>query len=387
MGYLASSRTQGNCNFHLFTCAWVVAAQGWTMRRHVKASIHFLLSTVLPHTGAAALPPSSSALHCSPKVVIWGHTASTPLAPEPIQPSTSAISFCPLCTYLDTSAIRPRHTARLWELTKLLPVNWFPANLLLGSSWLCESSYPAAQLFHRGRYGWTRTPVQRQLHEQQGYCLDIGSWSLLPPRIIWSVSHTSSGAHISAWFGGLGIHEPVKLVEICSSLMCVCGGRGACTVKWYCFLFASFLGQRLLPMTFIGLSHNGMLILVDLRGATDTIRNPSRSVKGNWDISFGGNSLTDVSECGTWHWICWLSIMASQKVICCDIIKCDWRVLMWYKLKCCRKMHSQTHMGVKPKALFLTPSCQIFDLDNYRFATNALLSSVTTLNLPNWQIH
>lgn len=240
MGYLASSRTQGNCNFHLFTCAWVVAAQGWTMRRHVKASIHFLLSTVLPHTGAAALPPSSSALHCSPKVVIWGHTASTPLAPEPIQPSTSAISSCPLCTYLDTSAIRPRHTARLWELTKLLPVNWFPANLLLGSSWLCESSYPAAQLFHRGRYGWTRTPVQRQLHEQQGYCLDIGSWSLLPPRIIWSVSHTSSGAHISAWFGGLGIHEPVKLVEICSSLMCVCGGRGACTVKWYCFLFASF---------------------------------------------------------------------------------------------------------------------------------------------------
>lgn len=210
------------------------------MHRHVKASIRFLLNMALPPTGAAALPPSSSAHHHPPSVVTWGHTAPTPLAPELIQLYTSAISFCPSCTYLDTSAIRPQHTARLWELTKLLPVNWLPANLLLGSSWLCESSYPAAQLFHRGRYGWTRTPVQRQLHELQGYCLDIGSWSLLPLSIIWSVSHTSSGAHILAWFGGLGIHEPVKLVEICSSLMCVCGGRGACTVKWFCFLFASF---------------------------------------------------------------------------------------------------------------------------------------------------
>lgn len=119
-------------------------------------------------------------------------------------------------------AIRPRHTARLWELTKLLPVNWLPANLLLGSSWLCESSYPAAQLFHRGRYGWTRTPVQRQLHKLRGYCLHIGSWSLLPPSIIWSISHTSSGARISTWFGGLGIHEPVRLAEVCSVLMSVC---------------------------------------------------------------------------------------------------------------------------------------------------------------------
>lgn len=62
--------------------------------------------------------------------------------------------------------------------------------------------------------------------------------------------------------------------------MCVEGGEPALSNGIASYLQV-FLGQRLLPMTFIGLSHNGMLILVDLRGATDTIRNPSRSVKGN----------------------------------------------------------------------------------------------------------
>lgn len=297
-------------------------------------------------------------------------------------PYTSASYPCPSCTHLDTSAICPWHTARLKELTKLPPDNWLPANLLFGSSWLCESSYPAAQLFHRGRYGWTRTPVQRQLHKLRGYCLDIGGWRLLPPSIIWSISHTSSGAHISAWFGGLGIHESVRFTEVCSALMCVC----VCTVRLFCFPFVGLLRKILLSAAFIGVLHNGLLALVELWGTTNT-GSPLRASKENPDISLTAFALTDVLECGTWHWVCWLSITVSQKVICCDIIRCDWCVLMWYNLSCGGEIHSQTHMKGKPKALFLTHSSQIFDLDNYRFATNTLLSSVTTLNLPNWQIH
>lgn len=284
MGYLASSWTQGNCSSYPFTCAWVVAVQGWAMHTHLKASIPFLLNAKVPQTGTTVLAPSLSSHHCSPKPVTWGHTAPIPLAPQLIPPYSLAIYLCPSCTCLDTLAIRPRHTARLWELTKLLPVNWLPANLLLGSSWLCESSYPAAQLFHRGRYGWTRTPVQRQLHKLQGYCLDIGSWSLPPPSSIWSISHASSGAHISAWFGGLGIHEPVRLAEVCSALMCVCVHACVRMVKLFCFLFASRLGERLPPEAFIGVLHNGMVVLVELWGVTNT-GSPLSAFKEYQDIS------------------------------------------------------------------------------------------------------
>lgn len=221
MGYLASSWTEGNCSSQPFTSVWVAAVQGWAMR--MKASISFLLNITVPQMGVMLiLLPSFPSHHCCLKPVTQGNIAPISLSSQPIQPYTSAIYPCPSCTCLDTSAIRPWHTARREELTKLPPDNWLPANLLLGSSWLCESSYPAAQLFHRGRYGWTRTPVQRQLHKLRGYCLDIGSWRLLPPSIIWSISHTSSGAHISAWFGGLGIHESVRFTEVCSVLMCVC---------------------------------------------------------------------------------------------------------------------------------------------------------------------
>lgn len=219
-------------------------------------------------TGVTVLPPSPSSHHYSLRPVTEGHTAPVLLVPQPI------LSY----TCLHTLAIHPQHTARFRELTKLLPVNWSPANLLLGSSWLCESSHPAAQLFHRGRYGWTQTPVQRQLHKLQGYCLAIGSQSLPPPSIIWSISHTSSGAHISAWFGELGICEPVRSDEVCSALMCVC------MVKLFWFLFASLMKETLPPAAFIGILHNGMLVLAELWGATNA-GSSLHALKANQDIS------------------------------------------------------------------------------------------------------
>lgn len=240
MGYLASSRTHGNCHFSSFH---MFLSSSSTRLRHARASVHFLVKMIAPHIGDAALPPRLSAHYCTPKRVTHGNPAPASLTPQPTQPHTLAIFFCPLHTYLDTSpfALNTQQDSGSWrsyyQPTDYLLICCLAAAgcvkaLILQLNFFTEGGTAEHELLYRGNY--TSYRVTALTSAAEACCL----W------VAFEVFHTPEAVHIS---------QP-GLVNW--TFVCLSGwwrsvlhqyGSGVCMVKLFCFLFASFFkGERFL---------------------------------------------------------------------------------------------------------------------------------------------
>lgn len=237
MGYLALFWTHGNCHFSSFH---MCLSSSSTRLRHVRTSVHFLVKMIAPHIRASALPPRPSAHYCSPKPVTHGHSAPAPLTPQPTQSHTLAIFFSPLRTYLDTSpfALNTQQDSGSWrsyyQPTDYLLICCLAAAgcvkaLILQLNFFTEGGTAEHELLYRGNYASYRVTALTSTAE--ACCL----W------VAFEVFHTTAAVHISQ--PGLVDWTFVCLSSWwrCVLYRCV---SGVCMVKLFCFLFASFLGER-----------------------------------------------------------------------------------------------------------------------------------------------